>query len=135
MAKNLNYKHSQVSLIVPIGITVARFGTIMAFAIMTLYMAQLYELHLSWIQISFILFGSILAGIATAGAPGEVAVSMISIVLAPLGLPVETAVTILLLTNPLTDPFLTTLNVQGNMTMISFISSKVNKDEDNDDIL
>lgn len=128
LTKEMRFASAQVNLIIPIGITIARFGTILVFAIIALYMAQLYEIELGWSQIAFIVFGSILAGIATAGAPGEIAASMVAIVLAPLGLPVETAITILLLTNPLTDPFLTTLNVQGNIAATSFIANKQDSD-------
>jgi len=124
LSKEMSYDEEKVALIIPIGITIARFGDILVFAIMTIYMAQLYGLELSYSQIAFVIFGSILAGIATAGAPGEIAVALIAIVLTPLGLPPEIAITILLLANSIIDPFLTTVNVAGNIVATSLVADK-----------
>jgi proton glutamate symport protein len=124
LGKEMLYDEEKVDLIIPIGITLARFGSILIFAIMSVYMAQLYGLELSITQIVFIVMASILAGIATAGTPGEIASASIAIVLIPLGLPVETAITVLLLTNPITDPFITTINVGGNILATTFVANK-----------
>ncbi len=128
LSKELKLEEEKVTLIIPIGITVARFGSILLISIMALYMAQLYEIELSFSQYLFILVGSIMAGVATAGAPGEVAASLVAVVLTPLGLPAETAITILLLTNPLIDPFVTTINVQGNIVATNFIVDREKED-------
>ncbi|MGM0519482.1 MAG: dicarboxylate/amino acid:cation symporter [Campylobacterota bacterium] len=128
LTKEMKYDEEKVDLIIPIGITLARFGTILIFSIMGIYLAQVYGLELTLTQIAFIIFSSILAGAATAGAPGEIASASIAIVLTPLGLPVETAITVLLLTNPITDPVITTINVGGNILTTTFIAEK--KDEE-----
>lgn len=62
-------------------------------------------------QIVFVVFASALAGIASSGAPGIAALSMITIILVPLGLPVEVAIVLLVAIDPIVDPILTVVNV------------------------
>ncbi len=45
-----------------------------------------------------------LAGVASTGAPGIAALSMITIILGPLGLPVEVAIILLVAIDPIVDP-------------------------------
>jgi proton glutamate symport protein len=65
---------------------------------------------------------SIFAAMATAGAPGMAALSMVSIVLVPLGLPASTGVIILIALDPIIDPFLTLLNQYSNCALSAMIS-------------
>ena len=52
--------------------------------------------------------------LAAAGAPGVAALSMMSLILIPLGLPVEVAIILLVAIDPIVDPVLTVVNVQAN---------------------
>ncbi|AFL68058.1 dicarboxylate/amino acid:cation symporter [Sulfurospirillum barnesii] len=122
LTKEMRYDEEKVALIVPIGIILGRFGTMTVFSIMGIYLAQVYALELSFAQIAFVIFSSILAGIATAGTPAAITVISIAIVLTPLGLPVETAIAIMLLMNPIIDPLLTVLNVMSNMLATTLIA-------------
>jgi proton glutamate symport protein len=49
---------------------------------------------------------------------------MISIVLSPLGLPLEVALVLLLAVDPITDPALTLVNVQTNCAACSLIQGR-----------
>jgi proton glutamate symport protein len=72
----------------------------------------------------FVLFGAMLAGVAATGAPGVAALSMISIILVPLGLPVEVAIILLVAIDPIVDPILTVVNVQGNAATTALLAGK-----------
>lgn len=111
------------NLVIPLGITICRFGTVLVFALSTVFMAQLFNVQLDALNILFIAFASVVAGIAAAGAPGVVALTMISIVLEPLGLPLEVALVLLLAVDPITDPPLTLINVQTNCAACSLIQN------------
>ena len=60
---------------------------------------------------------SVLAGVAASGAPGIAALSMMSIILVPLGLPVEVAVILLVAIDPIIDPILTVMNILSNCAL------------------
>lgn len=112
------------NFVIPLGITVARFGTVMVFSLSVVFLAQLFGVELDISSIVFIAFASVLAGVASAGAPGVVALTMISIVLEPLGLPLEVALVLLLAVDPVTDPPLTLVNVQTNCAACSLIQGR-----------
>ena len=49
---------------------------------------------------------------------------MISIILVPLGLPVEVAIILLVAIDPIVDPILTVVNVVGNAAMTALLGPK-----------
>lgn len=112
------------SLIIPIGITVFRFGSVLAFSLSSLFLAQLFSLEINLFSSAVIIGGAVLAGLASAGAPGIIGVTMISIILEPLGLPLEVAIVLLLAADPITDPVLTLANVHTNCAVCSLIEGK-----------
>jgi ABC-type amino acid transport substrate-binding protein len=71
-----------------------------------------------------IFLGVIFAGTATAGASGIVTLSVISMVLSPLNLPVEAILVIFMAIDPIIDPFRTFLLVYGNISATTLISGK-----------
>lgn len=110
----LGLKRSVVDLVMPLGITLNPPGSAFHFALATLFLANLYGVDLDAGQIAFVVFASALAGIASSGAPGIAALSMITIILVPLGLPVEVAIILLVAIDPIVDPILTAVNVLAN---------------------
>jgi len=103
-----------VDLVMPLGITLNPPGSVFHFAIATVFLANLYGVELDAGQMAFVLVASVLAGLAAAGAPGVAALSMMSLILVPLGLPVEVAIILLVAIDPIVDPVLTVVNVQAN---------------------
>ncbi|MFW5993162.1 MAG: dicarboxylate/amino acid:cation symporter [Desulfohalobiaceae bacterium] len=123
MHENFRIDKNTTNFVIPLGITLCRFGTVMAFSLSVIFMAQLFGVQLDLGSILFIALASVLAGVASAGAPGVVALTMISIVLKPLGLPMEVALVLLLAVDPITDPPLTLINVQTNCAACSLIQN------------
>lgn len=104
--------HSDIAnLVVPLSVVLCRYSMIMIFTIGSVFMAQLYGTPLDTPKLAAIFGSSILASLAGAGAPGIISLSMISIVLMPIGLPAEAAIILMLAVNFIIDPALTILNV------------------------
>lgn len=121
MRESFRINKNTANLVIPLGITICRFGTVMVFSLSVVFLSQLFTLELDSFTILFIAFASVIAGIASAGTPGVVALTMISMVLAPLGLPLEVALILLLAVDPITDPPLTLVNVHTNCAACSLI--------------
>jgi proton glutamate symport protein len=126
MSEDLRFEKETTNLVVPLGITLCRFGTVMAFGLSTIFFAQLYNLPLSPGSYGVILFGTVLAALASAGAPGAATIGMLSLVFNPLGLPVDAAIALMLAVDPLIDPIITLVNVHTNCTCTALIAKPVN---------
>lgn len=124
LKEGLKLDRGVVDLALPLGITLNPPGSAFFFAIGTLFLANLYGLALDPGQMVFVAIGAILAGIAATGAPGIAAISMISIILVPLGLPVEVAIILLVAIDPIVDPILTVVNVQGNAATTAMLARR-----------
>lgn len=114
LKRGLGMNPDVVDLVAPLGITLNPPGSAFHFAIATMFLANLYGVDLDAGQIAFVLVGSVLAGLAASGAPGVAALSMISLILVPLGLPVEVAIILLVAIDPIVDPALTVVNISAN---------------------
>ncbi|MDF2981711.1 MAG: sodium:dicarboxylate symporter, partial [Devosia sp.] len=124
LKEGLRLDRRVVDLALPLGITLNPPGSTFHFALATLFLANLYGLALDPSQMVFVLFGAMLAGVAATGAPGVAALSMISIILVPLGLPVEVAIILLVAIDPIVDPILTVVNVQGNAATTALLAGR-----------
>ena len=124
LKEGLRLDRGVVDLALPLGITLNPPGSAFHFAIATIFLANLYGLALDPGQMLFVLFGAMLAGVAATGAPGIAALSMISIILVPLGLPVEVAIILLVAVDPIVDPILTVVNVQGNAATTALLAGR-----------
>jgi len=118
----LKFKSTSVNLTLPLGMTLGRFGNIFYFALAVFFVAQIYNTPLGPIQYFIIFIGVIFAGTATAGASGIVTLSMLSIVLDPLSLPLEAVLIIFMAIDPIIDPFRTFLIVYVNMAAASLVA-------------
>ncbi|MCK9225429.1 MAG: cation:dicarboxylase symporter family transporter [Candidatus Muirbacterium halophilum] len=124
LEKNFNVESSKVKLIMPLGLTICRPGTIINLALGTVFIAQLFDVSLfinfRWLGV---ILGVIVSGFAASGAPGAIEISMLSIFFPFLGLPMEVTTILLLAVNSITDPIRTMLNVMTN-SGITILSSK-----------
>lgn len=124
--KSLKYEHNTVDLVYPLGLTVLRFGNIMYFALASCFIAQIYATPLSIPTLVLIVIGSVLAGTATAGASGLLTLPMISLIMDPIGLPVESILVVFMAIDSLIDPMRTLLIVYVNMATTALVSKKKN---------
>jgi proton glutamate symport protein len=110
----MSFDKTTVNLTLPLGMTLGRFGNVFYFAVAVFFVVQIYGMELAAAQYATIFLGGLFAGTATAGASGIVTLSVISIVLSPLNLPVEAVLVIFMAIDPIIDPFRTFLLVYGN---------------------
>ena len=117
-----------INLVVPLGIVLNRFSMIMIYVGASVFAAELYGVPLHAPQMIMVIFLSVLAGIAGAGAPGVVSLTMVSIVLLPLGLPAQAISVLLIAVYPIIDPITTLAGLYTNST-ISVLVAVSNKNE------
>jgi proton glutamate symport protein len=129
LRENFRLPPDIINLVVPLSIVICRYSMILVFTIGAVFVAQLYDISLGASQLTIIFGGAILGMLAGAGAPGVVALSMISMVLIPLGLPIDAAVILLLAVNFLIDPALTVLNVYLTCATTVVIGRRTNSCE------
>lgn len=117
-----------INLVFPIGIVLNRFSMIMIYVGASVFAAELYGLPLHATQILMIILLSVLAGLAGAGAPGLVSISMVSIVLLPLGLPAQAIIILLIAIYPIIDPITTVANIYTNVALSVVIAANDKKE-------
>ncbi len=125
--EGLSVKAETANFVMPLGITLCRYGTVMTFALSTVFFAQLYEMPLNIQSMMIILIGSVIGGISAAGAPGAAAISMLAVEFDLLGLPLAPAIILLLAVDPVTDPILTLVNVHTNCAAATWIAKPEKK--------
>jgi proton glutamate symport protein len=117
----LGYDRSQIELMIPLGITLFRFGPILYYAFSTIFVAQLYDVHSSFAICALIVLGSVLTGLASAGTTGVLTISLLGVIFQPLGLPLEAALALLVTIDPVIDIFRTVAIVLPNCATAAFI--------------
>jgi hypothetical protein len=120
----MGFDKTTVNLTLPLGMTLGRFGNVFYFAVAVFFVVQIYGMEPAAAQYAMIFLGVVFAGTATAGASGIVTLSVISIVLSPLNLPVEAVLVIFMAIDPIIDPFRTFLLVYGNLSATTLIAGK-----------
>ena len=114
LQNNLKVSKSNTNLVIPLGISINPQGSVMYFALATVLIAQIYNVPLGPQGLVIAFIGSILAGMGTSGVPGAGALSILALILVPLGLPAQTAIILLIAIDPIMDPLLTALNMHAN---------------------
>jgi proton glutamate symport protein len=127
--EKMGFESTSVNLTLPLGMTLGRFGNIFYFGIAVFFVVQIYGMSLEFMHYTIIFLGVIFAGTATAGASGIVTLSVISIILGPLSLPVEAVLVIFMAIDPIIDPFRTLLIVYVNMAATTLIAKREQDDE------
>jgi len=114
LQNNLKINRGTTNLVIPLGININPQGTVMYFALSTILIAQIYNVSLGSQGFMIALIGSILAGMGATGVPGAGGLSILALILGPLGLPVQTAIILLIAIDPIIDAILTVTNVYAN---------------------
>jgi proton glutamate symport protein len=131
--KKMRFNHTSVNLTLPLGMTLGRFGNIFYFAVATFFVVQIYGTQLEPMHYALIFLGVVFGGTATAGASGIVTLSMLSIVLNPLSLPLEAVLVIFMAIDPIIDPFRTFLIVYVNMAATTLIAKRDGDEEEQEE--
>ncbi len=122
MQESLKFEQRTIRLVVPLAVTICRFGSVIYFALGSVFVAQLYEVDLGIGAIFIIIVASIFAGMATSGVTGVLTLTMLGLVLDPLNLPLEAVLVLFIAIDPIIDPFRTLSIVQTGMAASSVIS-------------
>lgn len=122
LVNNLKMNHDKTHLVVPLGFTLCKYGKILIFCIGAVFAANLYDYNLNLQSFIIIIISAVLAGMAASGAPSIVSRGMITIVLAPLGIPAGAIIVILLAIDPIVDPFITLISTYPNYAIAAIIS-------------
>ena len=104
MSQNLKFDKNIINLVLPLSITLGRFGQIAYLGVASIFAAQMYGVPLGAGEVAILLTGSILAGLATTGCIGIANLALISIVLELIGLPTEAILAILISIDPVMSP-------------------------------
>lgn len=121
---NFKFDRASTNLLMPLGIVTCRYGNIIYFSFATIFIAQLYHLPLDIYAYLIVLLGAIIGGITTSGATGVVTLSMMNIVLEPLGLPFGAVLILFIAIDPIIDPIRTLLIVYVNSAATALIARK-----------
>lgn len=127
LTEELKINKEFANLIIPLGISINPPGNVLYFAISTVFIAQIYNVVLNWQGILILILGAVFAGMAATGAPGMASLSMMSLILEPLNLPVQSTIILLMAIDPILDPILTVVNVHSNCTVTTLIAEKQDK--------
>jgi len=122
LTEKFRFEKDTTSLLIPLGITVCRFGNVMWFSLSAIFFAHLYNVSLGIGSYGVVLCGTILTALASAGAPSVVCIGMLSLVFNPLGLPMDAAIILLLAVDPFTDPVVTMVNVLTNCSCTAMVA-------------
>lgn len=125
----LKFDRTGVELCVPLSFTVNRIGSIVYYAIATVFIAGIYEANLGVAGLLVVLFGSILAGLASAGTTGILTVATVAIVCDLLRLPSEAVLVLLIAVDPLMDMIRTASHVHGNVAVTAFVAETESEHE------
>ena len=120
----LHFDKGGVELTVPLSFTVNRIGSIVYYAIATVFIANIYGASMGITGLLVVLFGSILAGLASAGTTGILTVATVAVVCDLLKLPSEAVLVLLIAVDPLMDMIRTASHVHGNVAVTAFVCDK-----------
>ena len=124
----LHFDKGGVELTVPLSFTVNRIGSIVYYAIATVFIANIYDAPLGVTGLVVVLLGSILAGLASAGTTGILTVATVAVVCDLLKLPSEAVLVLLIAVDPLMDMIRTASHVHGNVAVTAFVCDKEHAD-------
>lgn len=124
LIEGFNLDDDRVNLIMPLGVTLCRYGSISIFSVTAVFAAYLYNYPLTAESFVIIVIASIFAALSTSGTPGAIAMTMVSILISALGLPTGAVIIILITLLPFIDPVDTILNVYPNCAICAVIANK-----------
>lgn len=110
--------------VMPIGMTIFQNGVIICAAVAAVFGTTIYNVDINLNTVLIILMGSIMYSFSIVGIPGIVAVSMLDMILSPLGIPSEMIVLIYLAIIPVIDPFSVFASVYSNIAITTVVNHK-----------
>lgn len=122
MSDGLKFEQQAINVVVPLAVTVGRFGQVLYFALASLFVAQLYKFDLGVGGLSIVVIGSIFAGIASSGATGIATLATMGVVLQPLGLPLDAVLVLFFAVDPIMDPFRTLCTLHTSIAVSAVIA-------------
>lgn len=128
LSEALRFSRQTVNLVTPLSITICRFGSVIYFALGSVFVMQLYDKPINFGNIMIVIIGSIFAGMATAGVTGILTLTMLGIVLEQLQLPLEAVLVLFVAIDPIMDPFRTLGIVHTGIAATAVIADKASGD-------
>ena len=116
-----------VRSIMPVGITIFQSGVIACAAVAAMFGSVLYNVELGAYTVAVILVGSIMYSFSIVGIPGIVAVSMLGMLLSPVGVPSEIIVLLYLAIIPVIDPLSVFASVYSNIAITAVVAAERKK--------
>lgn len=113
-----------VKLVLPIGISIFPFGSTCFYAFNAIFLAQVFDINLGVQEYIIVLVGALLASMGSVGAPVLIKISMLSILLLPLKIPLGPAIIILTAIKPITESFEEVWDLHTNLVLTTFIAKK-----------
>lgn len=124
LSDSLKFNKQTVNLVTPLSITICRFGSVIYFALGSIFVIQLYDEPIGLGSIVIVIVGSIFAGMATSGVTGILTLTMLGIVLEPLQLPIEAVIVLFVAIDPIMDPFRTLAIVHTGIAATAMIAEQ-----------
>jgi len=128
--KTLQLSPNMINLVIPLGVVLNRFAMVIIYVAASVFAAELYGVPLHAPQMLMVVSLSVLAAVAGAGAPGVVSLTMVSIVLLPLGLPAQAITVLLIAVLPIIDPITTLTSLYTNSTLSALIAKGYKNEAD-----
>ncbi len=120
--QHLKLKREVVNSVLPIGITMCQTGVAASGVVAAIFASSIYGVSIDRNNLSIILIGAILFSLSVIGVPGLVAVSMLSLILTPLGMPSSLMVLIYLAIIPIINPLVVFAGVYSNYAITALVS-------------
>lgn len=124
LSETLKFDQQTVNLVAPLSLTICRFGSVIYFALGSIFVIQLYDKPIGLGSIIIVIVGSIFAGMATSGVTGLLTLTMLGIVLEPLQLPIEAVLVLFVAIDPIMDPFRTLGIVHTGIAATAMIADR-----------
>jgi proton glutamate symport protein len=113
-----------VDISIPLGISICRVSAVTYYSFVAIFVMSLYNEPFSAFNLIFVTIGAIVTSFAASGATGIVAITMISIILNPLDLPIGTAFLLLVIVEPILDPLRTVTSLVLNAAISCMVINK-----------
>ncbi len=126
--KEFKIDKSLSKLLVPLGAVLGRFGNIVYFAFLAVFVAGIYQTEMTFSIFIIVGLLSLLAGLSTAGATGILTLVALSIVLTPLHLPVGAIMPLIIAIDAIIDPMRTLTSVYTNCAAVVLVTPKTESD-------
>lgn len=105
MTTKLGFDRQKIELTIPLGVPLCQFSTVCFYAIGSIFVVNIFNEKLDLAGYAFVILASVLTSFAASGVKGVIYYSLMSGILAPLGVPLGNAVALFIAVDPLVDPF------------------------------